>query len=206
MQDKTLKYFPQEIAKLNERIAAMEEDIIKLQEYTKPNSDGFSLMKFNGQTFSNKEMTGKKLLECFKDLKSMEEKEIGEYRGFKMILAFNSFTKNFELTLRNKYHYMVELGTDVFGNITRINNCLENIEKDIPKRRDELDNAIHQLENAKIELTKEFPQEQELKDKQKRLDELNIELKLNEQDKELLGDEQEEKQDKSPNKNSPERC
>ena len=206
LQDKTLKYFPQEIAKSNERIAAMEEDIIKLQEYTKPNSDGFSPMKFDNQTYSDKENAGKKLLECCKELKSMEEKEIGEYRGFKMKLAFNSFSKNFQLTLKNKYHYMVELGSDVFGNITRINNCLESIEKDIPKERDWLDNLNHQLENAKVEVQKEFPQEQELQDKEKRLEALNIELKLNEQDKELLGDEEEEKQDKSHNKNSPERC
>ena len=206
LQDKTLKYFPQEIAKSNERIAAMEEDIIKLQEYTKPNADGFSPMKFGNQTYSDKENAGKKLLECFKELKSMEEKEIGEYRGFKMKLAFNSFSKNFQLSLKNKYHYMVELGSDVFGNITRINNCLESIEKDIPKERDWLDNLNHQLENAKVEVQKEFPQEQELQDKEKRLEALNIELKLNEQDKELLGDEQEEKQEKSPSKNSPERC
>ena len=206
LQDKTLKYFPQEIAKSNERIAAMEEDIIKLQEYTKTNSDGFSPMKFDNQTYSDKENAGKKLLECCKEIKSMEEKEIGEYRGFKMKLAFNSFSKNFQLTLKNKYHYMVELGSDVFGNITRINNCLESIEKDIPKERDWLDNLNHQLENAKIEVQKEFPQEQELQDKEKRLEALNIELKLNERDKELLGDEQEEKQDKSPSKNSPERC
>ena len=205
LQDKTLKYFPQEIAKSNERIAAMEEDIIKLQEYTKPNADGFTPMKFDNQTYSDKENAGKKLLECCKELKSMEEKEIGEYRGFKMKLAFNSFSKNFQLTLKNKYHYIVELGSDVFGNITRINNCLESIEKDIPKERDWLDNLNHQLENAKVEVQKEFPQEQELQDKEKRLEALNIELKLNEQDKELLGDEQEEKQDKSPNKNSPER-
>ena len=206
LQDKILKYFPQEIAKTNEKIAAMEEDIIKLQEYTKPNSDGFSPMKFDNQTYSDKENAGKKLLECFKELKSMEEKEIGEYRGFKMKLTFNSFSKNFQLTLKNKYHYMVELGSDVFGNITRINNCLESIEKDIPKERDWLDNLNHQLENAKVEVQKEFPQEQELQDKEKRLEALNIELKLNEQDKELLGDEQEEKQEKSPSKNSPERC
>ena len=206
LQDKTLKYFPQEIAKSNERIVAMEEDIVKLQEYTKPNADGFSPMKFDNQTYSDKENAGKKLLECFKELKSMEEKEIGEYRGFKMKLAFNSFSKNFQLTLKNKYHYMVELGSDVFGNITRINNCLESIEKDIPKERDWLDNLNHQLENAKVEVQKEFPQEQELQDKEKRLEALNIELKLNEQDKELLGDEQEEKQEKSPSKNSPERC
>lgn len=123
-----------------------------------------------------------------------------------MILSFDSFSENFKLTLKNKYSYKIDLGTDIFGNITRINNCLENIEKDIPGERDELDNLQHQLENAKIEVNKEFPQEQELQEKEKRLEALNIELKLNEKDKELLGDEEEEKGEKSPDKNSPERC
>jgi len=206
LQDRTIKYYPKEIAKTEEIIIAMEEDLIRLQEYTKPNNDGFSPMKLYNQMFSDKEMAGKKLLECCKDLKSMAEKEIGEYRGFKLYLSFDPCNDNFQLTLKNKYSYTVDLGTDVFGNITRINNCLESIEKDIPGVRDELDNLKHQLENAKIEVQKEFPQEQELQDKEKRLEELNIELKLNEKDKELLGDEQEEKEDKSPNKNSPERC
>ncbi len=206
LQDKTIKYFPQEITRLNEKIAAMEEDTIQLQEYTKPNADGFSPMKFDNQTFSDKESAGKKLIECCQNLKSMEEKEVGEYRGFRMKLSFDSFSKNFQLTLKNKYSYRLDLGTDVYGNITRINNCLENIEKDIPGERDRLDNVKHQLENAKIEVEKEFPQESELQDKQKRLDELNIELKLNEQEKELLGDEQEEKEPKFSDKKSPERC
>ena len=206
LQDRTIKYYPKEIAKTEEIILAMEEDLIRLQEYTKPNNDGFSPMKLYNQMFSDKEMAGKKLLECCKDLKSMAEKEIGEYRGFKLYLSFDPCNDNFQLTLKNKYSYTVDLGTDVFGNITRINNCLESIEKDIPGVRDELDNLKHQLENAKIEVQKEFPQEQELQEKEKRLEELNIELKLNEKDKELLGDEQEEKEDKSPNKNSPERC
>ena len=206
LQDKTLKYFPQEIVKLNEKIGAMEEDTIKLQEYTKPNNDGFSPMTFEGRVISDKETAGKMIIEYCKNLKSMEEKEIGEYRGFKMKLSFNSFSKNFQMTLKNKYHYILDLGTDVYGNITRINNCLESIERDIPGERDTLDNLKHQLENAKIEIQKEFPQEQELQEKQKRLDELNIELKLNENDKEIFADEKEEKQDKSPSKNSPERC
>ena len=46
-----------------------------------------------------------------------------------------------------------------------------------------------QLKNAEVEVQKEFPQEQELQEKQKRLDELNIKLNLNEKDKEILGNE-----------------
>ena len=206
LQDKIIKYFPEEIARLNNKIGAMEEDTIKLQEYTKPNADGFSPMKINGIIYTEKQEAGKRLLQSINDLKSMETREIGEYRGFTMEISFDSITRNIRLKLKNKFSYSIDLGTDVNGNITRINNCLENIAKDIPHERDLLDNTYFQLENAKQESQKEFHKEQELQEKLRKLEEINAELKINENEHEMLGDEKEEKQDKSPDKNSPERC
>ena len=206
LQDKIIKYFPEEIARLNNKIGAMEEDTIKLQEYTRPNADGFSPMKINGITYTEKQDAGKKLLECIQNLKSMEVKVVGEYRGFNMEISFDSFSKNIKLKLKNKFSYSIDLGTDINGNITRINNCLDNIAKDIPHERDLLDNTYFQMENAKQESQKEFPKEQELQEKLRKLEEINAELKINENEHEMLGDEKEEKQDKSPDKNSPERC
>lgn len=69
LQDKIIKYFPEEIARLNNKIGAMEEDTIKLQEYTRPNADAFSPMKINGITYTEKQDAGKKLLECIQNLK-----------------------------------------------------------------------------------------------------------------------------------------
>nr|MBP3680925.1 hypothetical protein [Clostridia bacterium] len=115
-------------------------------------------------------------------------------------------TRNVRLKLKNKFSYSIDLGVDSIGNITRINNCLENIAKDIPHERDLLDNTYFQLENAKQESQKEFPKEQELQEKLRKLEEINAELKINENEHEMLGDEKEEKQDKFPDKNSPERC
>lgn len=206
LQDKIIKYFPEEIARLNNKIGAMEEDTIKLQEYTRPNADGFSPMKINGITYTEKQEAGKRLLQSINDLKSMETREIGEYRGFTMEISFDSITRNIRLKLKNKFSYSIDLGTDVNGNITRINNCLENIAKDIPHERELLDNTYFQLENAKQESQKEFPKEQELQEKLRKLEEINAELKINENEHEMLGDEKEEKQDKFPDKNSPERC
>ena len=94
LQDKIIKYFPEEIARLNNKIAAMEEDIIKLEEYTKPNLDGFSPMKINGIAYTDKQEAGKKLLESIQDLKSMEVKVVGEYRGFNMEISFEKKKKN----------------------------------------------------------------------------------------------------------------
>ena len=122
-----------------------------------------------------------------------------------MEVSFDSISRNIKLKLKNKFSYTIDLGVDSIGNITRINNCLENIEKDIPLEREKLDNTKLQLENAKIESQKEFPQEEILKEKQRKLEKINAELKINDDDHELLGDETEEKKEKNKDKNSPER-
>ena len=206
LQDKIVKYFPEEIARLKNKIAAMEEDVIKLNEYTKKNLEDFSPMIINNVEYTEKQEAGEKLLEALQDLSTIEIKEIGEYRGFSMEIGYTSSSANICLKLKNKFSYTIELGTGINGNITRINNCLENIVKSIPHEKELLDNTCFQLENAKKEVQKEFPKEQELQEKLKKLEEINAELKINENEHETFGDEKEEKADRSFNKNSPERC
>ena len=199
LQDKIIKFFPEEISRQNEKISAMEEDSIKLQNSTKVSSNDekvFSPMIINGVEYTDKEKAAKELLTECQNIRDMESKYIGEYRGFKMELSYDSFVKSMRITLRNKYTYRTELGTDAFGNITRINNLLDNIEKQIPLERDKLDNLNKQFETAKIEVTKEFPQEQELKEKQDRLNQVNAELNIKDDENEIIGDEEESKDNK----------
>ena len=121
-------------------------------------------------------------------MKRSDVKEIGEYRGFKMILQIDSVFGMAQITLQNKSSYKTDLGTDVFGNITRINNLLEGIEKKIPEERDNLDNLNKQFEIAKVEVQKEFPQEQVLKDKLERLNQLNAELNIKTDENKIIDD------------------
>lgn len=86
LQDKITKAYPQQIAKLDEKIEAMEYDIVSLQNQLNNNSDNFSPMILNCITYTEKENAGKKLLECCQSIKSFEETPIGEYKGFKMSL------------------------------------------------------------------------------------------------------------------------
>ena len=105
-------------------------------------------------------------------------------------------------TLRNKYSYTTELGTDAYGNITRLNNLLDNIEKRIPEERDKLDNLQKQLDTAKVEVLKEFSQENELKEKQERLRILNAELNIKEDENEIIDDSPEQEENKPLNRNN----
>ena len=125
-------------------------------------------------------------LEACKNKSKADEELIGEYRGFKMLLSFDTLQKQFNMTLKNEYSYHTALGTDVFGNITRLNNTLEGIEGNIKYVVNDIEFIKRQIVNAKIELDKPFEKENEIKEKTKRLQEINIELGIDENEKQVM--------------------
>lgn len=186
LEDKITRAYPTQIRELQEKIQAFEYDVNQLEDNTIPNEDGFSKMKIKDIEYTDKEQAGKAILEVCKTKTSPDIEIIGEYRGFKLQLSFNSVEKQFTMTMKNKYSYSIFLGSDVYGNITRINNALDNIKDKIPDEKLRVENIEKQLENAKIEVQKPFPQEELLKEKMKKLEELNILLKLDEKEKQVL--------------------
>lgn len=186
LEDKITRSYPNQIKEITEKVEALETDVKQLENNTILNEDGFSKMKIKGIEYSDKEKAGKAILESCKSKTNPDIEEIGEYRGFKLELGFNSVEKQFTMTMKNKYSYSIFLGSDTFGNITRINNALEAIKDKIPDEKLRIKDIEKQLETAKIEVKKPFPQEEKLKEKMKKLEELNILLKLDEKDKQVL--------------------
>ena len=200
LQDRINKYYPNELKRLEEKIVAIENDTKYLQENTKPNADGFSPMIINGVTYTEKADAGQAIIDTCQKKNNAEL----EYRGFKMELEYNRIEKVFVMKLKNEYNYYVNLGNDVYGNIQRLDNCLDKISEKIKPTKEQLENEKVQLANAEREVQKEFPQEKELQEKQKRLDELNIKLNLNEKETELLGNDVDDEKSK-PEKSDRER-
>ena len=187
MEDKVIKFYPNEIKRLEKRLEDISEDVKHLTDKTKI-TDGFQGMVIDGKEYIEKADAGQKIIDICKAKTNPEPIEIGEYRGFKMNLSFDTTDRKFHLSMKNNLSYDVELGADVHGNITRIDNVLNGIESKIEYTKNNLDDTKKQFENAKQEITRPFPQEEELKIKSKRLDELNIALNLNEKDKEIIAD------------------
>lgn len=186
LEDKITRSYPNKIKEIQEKIQALEDDVKQLEENTILNEDGFSKMKIKGVEYTDKEQAGKAILEACKTKTNPDLEEIGEYRGFKLELGFNSLEKQFTMTMKNKYSYSIFLGSDIYGNITRINNALDGIKDKIPDQKLRLEDIEKQLETAKIEVQKPFPKELELKEKMKKLEELNILLKIDEKEKQVL--------------------
>ncbi len=192
LQDRIVKHYPKEIKRLEDKILAIENDIINLKENTKLNNENFSPMIINGVTYTEKSKAGQAILDMCANKKNADLEHIGNYRGFNLELEYYRGNREFVLVISNEYKYYISLGSDVYGNIQRIDNCLDKIAEELASTKSQLENEKIQLKNAEIEAQKEFPQELELQEKQKRLDELNIKLNLNEKDKELFDDDIEE--------------
>ncbi len=199
LQDRIAKHYPKEIKRLEDKITAIKKDVENLKKNTKLNNENFSPMIINGITYTEKAKAGQAILDICVNKKNADLEHIGNYRGFNLELEYYSGNKEFVIIIKNEYQYYTALGNDIYGNIQRIDNCIDKIVDELDSTKAQLENEKLQLKNAEIEAKKEFPQELELQEKQKRLDELNIKLNLNEKDKEFFDDDIEECKNKEKN-------
>lgn len=187
LEDKVIKYYPNEIKRLENRIEDMKEDIEVFNNNNTPDNS-FEKMNIKGTNFTERKEAGEKIIEICKSMTNPEPLEIGKYKGFKIILSFDTMDRKFYASMKNNLSYKTELGSDPSGNITRIDNVLNGIETRLSGVENNLEDTKKNYESAKKEIEKPFPQEEELKTKSKRLDELNIKLNLNNKDKEIIDD------------------
>ena len=177
LEDNLLKYFPEQIRQNESFVEGFTADMQTLAGHPHP-VDGFAGMEVKGDLLTDKDNAGAAILEAFKDAKGMEPVPIGSYRGFAMSLTVENFGKDFILTLKGRMSHRVELGKDARGNLTRIDNALNAMPDRLQNVRNTLDALTAQMETAKAELGKPFPQEDELRTKSARLAELNAELNI----------------------------
>ncbi len=191
LEDRLLKHFPRDIKDTEARISGLEADIETAKANTHPNEKGFSGVKIMGTDFTEKSYAGKQILEICKRISNPEPRPLGEYRGFKTEIGFDTMQKQYFITLVGKLRHTVLLGDDANGIFTRLDNKIEGMEVRLQTCREELQDLQNQVENAKTELLKPFPREEELKEKQARLDVLNSELNMDKKENELADEEPE---------------
>ena len=202
LEDQILKEFPQKIKSLEQRIEGYRADIDQRKRNTEPNEDGFSPMIMPGGTAREKKAAGDAILGLCKSMTSPDPIPIGQYRGFDMELSFDTFSREYKITLIHQLRHTVTLGTDIFGNIQRLDNTLGAFEERMAACVEQLENTRVQLENAKAEVQKPFPQEEELAAKTARLNELNALLNLDKKENEIVDG---ERGDEEPSRSSDDR-
>ena len=177
LEDNLLRHFPEQIRQNESFVEGFTADMQTLAGHPHP-VDGFAGMEVKGDLLTDKDNAGAAILEAFKDAKGMEPVPIGSYRGFAMSLTVEDFGRDFILTLKGRMNHRVTLGKDARGNLTRIDNALNAMPDRLQNVRNTLDALTAQMETAKAELGKPFPQEDELRTKSARLAELNAELNI----------------------------
>ena len=192
LEDAISKTFPKNIAEARERISGYEADIVAVKENTHPNADGFSPLTLMGVTYAEKKEAGAALLTMCQNMLSPEAAQIGSYRGLTLELEFHSFSQEYRLTMIGQLRHTVTLGTDVFGNLQRMDNALETLPMKEQTCLEQLSNFQTQLETAKVEVEKPFPREEELKTKTARLEKLNTLLNLDHKESEIADAEPDE--------------
>ena len=195
LEDKVLKYFPSEIRYMTERAQGYAADIAV---YGQNKTDDFPGMTLQDRQYAEKKDAGTELIGICKSMTNPEQREIGMYRGFTLLLHYDTIAKTFRLTMKGTVSHTIDLGVDVLGNIQRMENALSKL----PERLDACNKSIQelhtQMENAKQEIQKPFGQEQELAEKTKRLAILDALLSIDKREPENLDALPEEQDEISP--------
>ena len=194
LEDAISKGFPKQIAETQAQITGYGADIATVKENTHPNGDGFSPLTLAGVTHADKKEAGAALLTMCQTMLSPEATQVGSYRGLTLELAFDTFAREYRLTMIGQLRHTVTMGTDVFGNLQRMDNALEGLPIKEQTCREQLFNLQTQLETAKAEVQKPFPREAELNTKTARLEELNTLLNLDHKEPEIVDTEPDEDQ------------
>ena len=182
LEDDIARNFPQQIAKLTEIIDSYKADIAHYSEHKITDPEQFA-MEIGGKVFTEKKEAGAALLAVCKDIKAVDAAmDIGNYQGFNMRIQFDGWSKEFILSVKHEAVSKVHLGADALGNITRINNLLESYPEKLAEAEQKLETVQEQLANAKEEVGKPFPKEEELNQKLERLSELNALLNMDERE------------------------
>ena len=187
LEDSVISYYPKEIKQLSERMDGYMADDARVRENTPP-GDAFVPMTLHGAQYDEKKEAGTALIEACKGMKSPDPVLVGEYKGFSMILSFDTFSHDWKLTLQGTLSHTITLGTDVFGNIQRIDNALNDLKDKADMCKNKLDTLKQQMETARIEAEKPFVHEEELSRKSARLAELNSLLNMDKHENERADD------------------
>ena len=178
LEDQLIQFFPKAISRTQEQITGLEQDFAVVQSHPLPDKEHFSIT-VAGQTYTERKAAGQAIIDaCTKMTDVSQRVALGEYRGFPMTLWADTVTQKFQVTMKHSLSHTIELGSDPVGNITRLENALVAIAEDLEQNRDKLANLTAQMEEAKLEVKRPFPQEQELTEKISRLNVLRIALNM----------------------------
>lgn len=194
LEDKILKYYPFRISAYETRIEGLQKDIDVVSKNPRPDENTFTF-KVDDKTYTKRTKAGMGIIEACKAMTSPAPVPLGEYRGFKLELAFDRMERKYEVSVKGNIRLKTYLSDDPSGNTVRIDNTIDKYPEALELAQRELEETRKQLETAKQEAEKPFSREEELKEKTERLNELNKLLSF--EDKPIAAQEAQENQNQN---------
>ena len=187
LENMVYRRYPAKIAELKEQIAGYEKDVATAQAHPK-STENFVGMEIYGTHHTEKEAAGRAIINACTDLQGSEPVQLGQYRGFSLSLQYIAASTDYKLTIKGAMSHTISLGADIYGNITRMDNVVDGLAKELEAYQAVLQDTQTQLANAKAEMETPFAREKELTEKSARLKELNILLNMDQKDRSVLDD------------------
>ena len=186
LQDKIRKDYPEDIRKQELLIERVGKDLEMTKAIRPADPEAFEI-SVSGKVYTDKKEGGKALMDALYSGKV--DVPVAEYCGFKISMNPMSFmTTEREITLAAEGQYILSIGESVSGNLTR----LENFVNDLPERKVRLEKRLEQLKSdleiAKEQEGKPFEQAEQLSALLSEQAELNAELNLDKREEVIVDD------------------
>ena len=172
LEDKIIKCYPKIIENTKKEISKLEKDIQVVNDNPLIKED-FTGIMLAGKMEMDKKAAGEQLLKSIREGRVNSPTKIGNYRGFEIQSYFDAYTKTYQGILVNESKHYLEFGNSALGNITRLDNLLEDIPKKLEREKQRLKTHEDEFINAKEEIKKPFAKAEILTEKRQRLNEVN---------------------------------
>ena len=190
LQTKVRETLPARISVTKDQIESFKADIETVKN-VKPlkNDDGkeYYPVTVGDRTYHDKEEAGNALRQAViksSDITEGKERVIGSYRGLEISAFLDTLNKCVKFNLKGEASHYGELNMSVDikagGNIIRFDNVINNITMELQKAEEKLQSLRSDLEESKKVVDAPFPQEAELTEKQKQLDDVIRQLSSSE--------------------------
>ena len=178
LQDAVTFQYPKRIQSLKKELQALQKDL-ECRNQAMEVQPGFAIT-LQGNVYEKHKEAGEILRAIVDSVTAFTEHEVGTYKGFPLFVEKN-MTEQI-LYIRGESDYMVELKESDSGNMVRLENRLNALDKTIEEVQRKIKICENEIKNAKQEYEKPFPYEELLKENITRQMEIDAELEIKDQE------------------------
>lgn len=165
LQDKIALAFPKAISEKQTIVDKLTTDLQTLNNNLSKNFE----IEIEGKKYTDRKEAGEALKNACKYNIQDKDKPIGNYGDFKLSILFNNNTKYWELCVSGKGKYYSNIADNAINNITRMTKTLNSIQNKLESQSNELADLKRNLVEAKENVKRPFPKEEEYQAKLERL-------------------------------------